>query len=212
MAAIRSLADNANVFLARGQNEGATGNLRLISDLVDRMSGITTQLKLFARKRPSVLAAVPVRQTIAESLMLLDEKVRRTGAHIIEDYGQGEIYVRADRDRLGQVFVNVLSNALDAMAGEASPMIQISALVTRQGVSISIRDNGPGFADGVLQRIFEPFFTTKLAGSGLGLGLAISERIMRDFGGVLRAENAGERGALFILQLPQADAAFSEAG
>jgi C4-dicarboxylate-specific signal transduction histidine kinase len=212
MAAIRSLADNANVFLTRGQNEGVTGNLRLISDLIDRMSGITTQLKLFARKRPSVLAAVPVRQTIAESLMLLDEKIRRTGAHIVEDYGSAEIYVRADRDRLGQVFVNVLSNALDAMAGDASPSIEIATLVTASGVSISIRDNGPGFAPDVLQRIFEPFFTTKLAGSGLGLGLAISERIMRDFGGVLRAENAAGGGALFILQLPQADAAFAEAG
>jgi two-component system C4-dicarboxylate transport sensor histidine kinase DctB len=211
MAAIRSLADNANVFLARGQNEGVTGNLRLISDLIDRMSGITTQLKLFARKRPSVLAAVPVRQTIAESLMLLDEKIRRTGAHIVEDYAAREIYVRADRDRLGQVFVNVLSNALDAMASDPSPSIEIATLVTASGVSISIRDNGPGFSPDVLQRIFEPFFTTKLAGSGLGLGLAISERIMRDFGGVLRAENAAGGGALFILQLPQADAAFAEA-
>ena len=212
MAAIRSLADNANVFLARGQNEGVTGNLRLISDLVDRMSGITTQLKLFARKRPTVLAAVPVRQTMAESLMLLDEKIRRTGAHIVEDYGPGEIYVRADRDRLGQVFVNVLSNALDAMAGDPSPSIEIVSLTTASGVNISIRDNGPGFPPEILQRIFEPFFTTKLAGSGLGLGLAISERIMRDFGGVLRAENAAGGGALFILQLPQADAAFAEAG
>ncbi|MDB5643814.1 MAG: histidine kinase [Hyphomicrobiales bacterium] len=212
MAAIRSLADNANVFLVRGQNEGVTGNLRLISDLVDRMSGITSQLKLFARKRPSVLAAVPVRQTIAESLMLLDEKIRRTGARVIEDHGASEIYVRADRDRLGQVFVNVLSNALDAMQGEASPAIEIVTLVTASGVTVSIRDNGPGFAGGVLQRIFEPFFTTKLAGSGLGLGLAISERIMRDFGGALRAENAAGGGALFTLHLPQADAAFAEAG
>jgi C4-dicarboxylate-specific signal transduction histidine kinase len=98
------------------------------------------------------------------------------------------------------------------MAGDASPSIEIATLVTASGVSISIRDNGPGFAPDVLQRIFEPFFTTKLAGSGLGLGLAISERIMRDFGGVLRAENAAGGGALFILQLPQADAAFAEAG
>jgi C4-dicarboxylate-specific signal transduction histidine kinase len=211
MAAIRSLADNANVFLARGQNEGVTGNLRLISDLIDRMSGITTQLKLFARKRPSVLSAVPVRQTMRESLMLLDEKIRRNGARIVEDHGENEIYVRADRDRLGQVFVNVLSNALDAMAGGPSPVIEIATVVTQQGVSISIQDSGPSFAGGVLQRIFEPFFTTKLAGSGLGLGLAISERIMRDFGGVLRAENASGGGALFILQLQQADAALAEA-
>jgi C4-dicarboxylate-specific signal transduction histidine kinase len=207
MAAIRSLADNANVFLARGQTDGVTGNLRRISDLIDRMSGITTQLKMFARKRPAVLAAVPLRETIAESLLLLDEKIRRTGARIVEDHPPGEIYVRADRARLGQVFVNVMSNALDAISGEASPLIEISTLVTASGVIVSIRDTGPGFASGVLQRIFEPFYTTKLAGSGLGLGLAISERIMRDFGGAMRAENAPDGGALFILHLPQADAA-----
>ena len=100
-----------------------------------------------------------------------------------------------------------MSNALDAISGEASPLIEISTLVTASGVIVSIRDTGPGFASGVLQRIFEPFYTTKLAGSGLGLGLAISERIMRDFGGAMRAENAPDGGALFILHLPQADAA-----
>ena len=211
MAAIRSLADNAQVFLVRGQNEGVTGNLRLISDLIDRMSGITTQLKMFARKRPAVLAAVPLQQTLSESLVLLDEKIRRTGARIVEAHAADEIYVRADRDRLGQVFVNVLSNALDAMADQPSPMIEIATRIHPSGVSISIRDNGPGFASGVVHRIFEPFFTTKLAGSGLGLGLAISERIMRDFGGALRAENAADGGALFILHLPQADAVLAEA-
>jgi two-component system C4-dicarboxylate transport sensor histidine kinase DctB len=211
MAAIRSLADNAQVFLVRGQNEGVTGNLRLISDLIDRMSGITTQLKMFARKRPAVLTAVPLQQTLSESLVLLDEKIRRTGARIVEAHAVDEIYVRADRDRLGQVFINVLSNALDAMADQSSPMIEIATRIQPSGVSVSIRDNGPGFASGVVHRIFEPFFTTKLAGSGLGLGLAISERIMRDFGGVLRAENAADGGALFILHLPQADAVLAEA-
>ncbi len=212
MAAIRSLADNAGVFLARGQNGGVTGNLRLISELVDRMSGITTQLKIFARKRPAVLAAVPLHATLAESLLLLDEKIRRTGAHIVHEGAGPELYVRADRDRLGQVFVNVLANALDAMAGGVSPRIEISVFQTGAGVSLHIRDTGPGFTPLVLKQIFEPFFTTKLAGAGLGLGLAISERIMRDFGGALRAENAAAGGALFILDLRAADATLAQAG
>lgn len=203
MAAIRSLADNAKVFLARGQQENVTGNLRLISDLVDRMSGITSQLKIFARRRPAVLAAVPLRQSVEESLFLLDEKVRRTGARISTEIEDG-VFVRADSDRLSQVFVNVLSNALDAMDGSPSPRIDIGAWAEEGRVRLSVRDNGPGLSAQVQKRLFEPFFTTKLAGSGLGLGLAISERILRDFGASMRAENAAGGGALFTIELTQA--------
>jgi two-component system C4-dicarboxylate transport sensor histidine kinase DctB len=176
------------------------------------MSGITTQLKVFARKRPAILAAVSSRRTIAESLLILDEQIRRTGAHIVETYPSDEIFAHADGDRLGQVFVNVLSNALDAVAGSAAPRIEIEVRQADGRIAISIRDTGPGLAPETAGRIFEPFFTTKLAGSGLGLGLAISERIMRDFGGAMRARNAEGGGALFVIELPAADAALAEAG
>ena len=212
MAAIRSLADNAKVFLDRDQREGARDNLNFISDLVDRMSGITSQLKIFARKRPSVLSAVPLRRTIAESLLILDERIRRLGAIIAQDGADDEIFVRADRDRLSQVLVNVVSNALDAMAQTPAPRIDIEIFAHAEGVSVLIRDCGPGLAPDVRARMFEPFFTTKLAGSGLGLGLAISERIMRDFGGTMQAENAEAGGALFTLHLPRAEPALAEAG
>ncbi|MBX9740930.1 MAG: sensor histidine kinase [Beijerinckiaceae bacterium] len=212
MAAIRSLSDNAAVFLARGQADGVSGNLRLISDLVDRMSGITGQLKVFARKRPSVLAAVPVRRMIAESLLLLDEKIRRTGARVLETYAEDDLFVRADGDRLVQVFVNLVSNALDAVAGSSSPKLEISAMMSEGRVVVHVRDNGPGLSSNVMAHLFEPFFTTKLAGSGLGLGLAISERILRDFEGTLRGRNAEGGGAVFIVDLPVADAALAETG
>ncbi len=212
MAAIRSLADNARVFLDRDQREGARENLNFISDLVDRMSSITSQLKIFARKRPAVLSAVPLRRTIADSLLILDERIRRLGASIVQSDAGEEIFVHADRDRLGQVLVNVLSNALDAMAKVPEPRIDIEIFALPDSVSLLIRDCGPGLAPSVQARMFEPFFTTKLAGSGLGLGLAISERIVRDFGGSMRAENADAGGALFTLHLLRADPTLAEAG
>ena len=212
MAAIRSLADNAKVFLDRDQREGARENLNFISDLVDRMSGITSQLKIFARKRPAVLSAVPLRRALADSLLILDERIRRSGASIVQNDSGDEIFVHADRDRLGQVLVNVLSNALDAMANVPEPRIDIEIFALPDSVSLLIRDCGPGLAPSVQARLFEPFFTTKLAGSGLGLGLAISERIVRDFGGSMRAENAEAGGALFTLHLLRADPALAEAG
>ena len=213
MAAIRSLSDNAAVFLARGQGDGVSGNLRLISDLVDRMSGITGQLKIFARKRPAIPAAVPLRRTMEDSLLILDEKIRRTRARVVTDYPAEELYGSADLDRLGQVFVNLLSNALDAVAGTDSPRIEIAIRRPSDGrVKIEVRDSGPGLSEAVRAHLFEPFFTTKLAGSGLGLGLAISEGILRDFGGALRGANADGGGAVFVVELAVADAALAEAG
>ncbi|MCM5557813.1 ATP-binding protein [Pleomorphomonas sp. NRK JP5] len=73
-------------------------------------------------------------------------------------------------------------------------------------VFIEVRDNGPGFGESERERLFEPFFTTKDSGGGLGLGLAISAGIARDFGGSLSATNLVEGGALFVLDLPLAAA------
>jgi C4-dicarboxylate-specific signal transduction histidine kinase len=67
-----------------------------------------------------------------------------------------------------------------------------------------VRDNGQGIPEEALPRLFEPFFTTKPVGAGLGLGLAISEGVTRDFGGVLRARNRPQGGAEFTIELPAA--------
>jgi two-component system C4-dicarboxylate transport sensor histidine kinase DctB len=120
--------------------------------------------------------------------------------------------VRADGDRLVQVVVNLVSNALDAVAGTSSPRLEVSAVASGARVVVQVRDTGPGLSDAAMAHLFEPFFTTKLAGSGLGLGLAISERILRDFDGTLRGQNAPTGGAVFIVDLPFADAALAETG
>jgi C4-dicarboxylate-specific signal transduction histidine kinase len=91
---------------------------------------------------------------------------------------------------------------MDAGQGRAAP--QISATVEGTQVCIRVRDHGPGMAPDVLARLFEPFFTTKPAGSGLGLGLAVSRMIVRGLGGELQAGNAAGGGAEFSVFLPRA--------
>ncbi|HEX8374039.1 MAG TPA: ATP-binding protein [Geminicoccaceae bacterium] len=107
-----------------------------------------------------------------------------------------------------QVLVNLLGNALDALRDREGGRIEVSAGRDGGGrVVISVRDDGPGVPPELLPRLFEPFFTTKQTGSGLGLGLTISEGIVGEFGGTLRARNrpAGEGGgAEFVVALPEA--------
>jgi two-component system C4-dicarboxylate transport sensor histidine kinase DctB len=106
-----------------------------------------------------------------------------------------------DPNRLEQVLVNLIGNALDAAEGESSPRIDIACGKAGDQVWLSVRDHGPGLSADAQTRLFEPFFTTKAAGVGLGLGLAISAGILRDLGGSLSGVNHPEGGAIFTLEL-----------
>ncbi|PWR22864.1 sensor histidine kinase [Zavarzinia aquatilis] len=104
-----------------------------------------------------------------------------------------------------QVVMNLVQNAIDAMADVAPPhRLIVAGRIEGGQVVAEIRDSGPGIPADVLPRIFDPFFTTKPVGKGTGLGLSISDRIVSDQGGSLSAANHAEGGALFTLRLPAA--------
>jgi two-component system C4-dicarboxylate transport sensor histidine kinase DctB len=117
-----------------------------------------------------------------------------------------QLMVNCDDLRLEQVLINLLGNALDAVAGLPAPHIAIDMDASDATLTITVRDNGPGIPADVLPRLFEPFFTTKEMGQGLGLGLAISSSIARDCGGSLVARNVPDGGAAFALTLRRARA------
>jgi two-component system C4-dicarboxylate transport sensor histidine kinase DctB len=100
--------------------------------------------------------------------------------------------------------VNLIVNALDALLDASAPHLEVSVRERTGRVFIAIRDNGPGIAPDLLPRIFEPFVTTKEPGAGLGLGLAISAGIIREFGGTLVAANRPQGGAEFTIELASA--------
>ena len=202
LAALRTLSANAERFLERGDNDTARGNLARIAELVDRMGRITGQLRSFARKSSGQSAPVPLRQALDNALALLDARLRRDGAEVVRSALPDEPVALCDANRLEQVLVNLIGNALDAMAGQAAPRLELSWECVGQTVRLHVRDHGPGLSDEALARLFEPFFTTKAAGDGLGLGLAISAGIVRDFGGNLQGANHPDGGAVFTLELP----------
>ncbi|KWO78347.1 ATPase [Burkholderia ubonensis] len=224
LAALRSFSDNTRVLLDRGEQAAARENLEAIAALTERMGKITNQLKLFVgRARPRNEQALVVR-ALRSVLALLGERLRgvelvltlrddavsparEAPLDLANDHP--ELVARCEDLRLEQVLINLLGNALDAVAAggaprTAAPRIDVTIEASAATLAIQVRDNGPGIAPDLLPRLFEPFFTTKEMGRGLGLGLAISSSIASDAGGSLTARNAPGGGALFVLTLRRA--------
>ena len=204
LAALRTLSGNARKFLARGDQSSVDGNLARIAELVDRMGRLTGQLKSFARKSTGRPQAVPLRRAIDNALFLLEQRLQRSGIIACLNLPQQELRAWCDANRLEQVLVNLAGNALDAMEGQPAPALEIEALRQGERILVRVRDHGPGLSDEARAHLFEPFFTTKEAGSGLGLGLAISAGIVADSGGSLSGDNHPEGGAIFTIDLPAA--------
>ncbi|WP_245636831.1 sensor histidine kinase [Azospirillum thiophilum] len=208
LAALRTLSGNTIKFLQRGKLEAAQGNLERIAQLVDGMGALTSQLKSFARKSSGAPRPVAVRRPVDTALFLLDQRLRRSGVAVQVDVPD-DVAVLCDPNRLEQVLVNLIANGLDALEGQRGGRLAVTARREEDRVRIRVADNGPGLPDDVLPRLFEPFFTTKEGAregnGGLGLGLAISAGIVRDFGGTLTGANGVDGGAVFTIDLPAAN-------
>ena len=202
LAAIRMLSENACVLIQRSQTEDASENLQTIFDLTSRMNKIIVRLKQFSRKSTSDLEPVAIDDSIDNSRQILASKIRSTSTKIHFQRAGYEMQVLADPVRLEQIFINLISNAIDAVAGAHQPSIEIVAWEDGNLIFVSVRDNGTGLSKEVIAHLFEPFFTTKEASAGLGLGLAISIGIARELGGTLEASNLDGGGAEFIISLP----------
>jgi two-component system, NtrC family, C4-dicarboxylate transport sensor histidine kinase DctB len=206
LTAIRFYADNAAAFLERKRPEDVRDNLGRISGLTERMGRIIQQLKIFARKSSGQRAPVSVTAVIDGVLALLAPRLKREGVAVATELPSQDIYCMGDLVRLEQVFVNLVSNAAQAMQDMPDPRVEIAVGQDGDKVRITVRDHGPGIASEHLAQIFDPFFTTKQSGEGLGLGLSISMHIIEELGGTLRAANCADEGAEFTVELPAAHA------
>jgi two-component system C4-dicarboxylate transport sensor histidine kinase DctB len=202
LAALRTLSGNGVRLLDRGDIDTTRGNLERIAQLADRMGRITGQLHIFARKSGGQLHAVPLCRALDNSLTLLEQRLIQANAEVRRDCPLPEPVALCDANRLEQVLINLIGNALDAMQGQSAPCIELGCENVGGKASLTVRDHGPGLSDDAIKHLFEPFFTTKEAGVGLGLGLTISADIVRAFGGTLIGANHPEGGALFTLEIP----------
>ena len=204
LAALRSLSDNALKLLDRGHLDEVRGNLGMIGGIVERMAGLTGQLKTFARRSGGGSPAARVDRCLANAVVLVDRRLREDAVTLDTGRVAAGLAVRCDPGRLEQVLVNLLGNALDALADRTEGRIEVATETLGDQVRITVADDGPGLAPEALARLFEPFFTTKEAGAGLGLGLAISDGIVREHGGSLGVRNREAGGAEFAILLPRA--------
>ena len=205
LAALRTLSGNGMRFLDRGDVDTTRTNLERIAQLVDRMGRITGQLRTFAHKSSGQLEAVPLCRAIDNALALLESRLIQANAEVRRSCPLPEPVVLCDANRLEQVLINLIGNALDAMEGQEAPCIELGCERIDRLARLTVRDHGPGLDEDAIKHLFEPFFTTKQAGVGLGLGLTISAGIIRDFGGTLAGANHPNGGAIFALEIPLCD-------
>jgi len=203
LGAIRTLSANAVEFMRRGDLATAEKNLGIVGQLAEQAGGIITPLKTFARKSPAVSAAVDIGQAVDSALFLFEQRLRKLQVSVDRQIEADAWVAWCDQNRLQQVLVNLVGNAIDAMEGLPERRLSFAVEAAGDGrLALAVSDTGSGFAPGALDHLFEPFFTTKQPGEGLGLGLAISRDILRDFGGDLLAGPAPGGGARFIVLLP----------
>ena len=146
-----------------------------------------------------------LKEVIDRLLLLLEHTARRHGVTLDVSIPGDVPPVRADRNQLQQVLINVLVNAFEAAgpSGKVQVRARRAERATGGGVEIEIRDTGPGIPASLLSRIFEPFFSTKPPGEGTGLGLAICRDILKGLGGEITVESAPGAGAAFLIWLPE---------
>lgn len=206
LAAAKTYADSATMLIDRDRISEARDNLGRISNLIDRMASISRHLRNFARKPNEKLGAIAIEDVVEETLEIVSARLGTADATLIIDLQPALPSVRGGPVRLQQVLVNILTNACDAVEGLDDRKIELSARKASGSVVIEIGDRGPGVPPAIMQRIFDPFFTTKGVGKGLGLGLSISYNIIKDFGGSLTVGQRDGGGALFRIELLEAEA------
>ncbi|MDR0212338.1 MAG: sensor histidine kinase [Pseudomonas putida] len=198
----RMQLETLRLLLDHGRYDEARQALEPLEQMLTRMAALTGHLKTFARNSPGGLRErLDLATVVDQALHLLDARIRGEGVEVAL-YLARPAWVRGDAIRLEQVLINLLRNALDAMADKRYKRLEIRIEADDGHWRLSVLDSGGGIPQADLAKVFDPFFTTKPVGEGLGLGLAISYGIVHEAGGQLQAENL-PGGARLSLTLPR---------
>src|SRR2546427_3368324 len=180
--------------------------LRQAMQQVRKATEIISHLRTFGRAAPASREPISLRQVIERALSLMQEQLRLREIGVTVDWGAEEPVVVGNPIQMEQVFINLLTNARDALADAPRRAIRISASVGSAAVAIAFADSGAGIPPGLERRIFDPFFTTKEVGKGTGLGLSITYGIIKEHGGTISVVSPPGEGATFLIRLPLAPA------
>ncbi len=196
---IGGFARQAESCTALKADEKTRRKLKIVVNEVKRLEGLLSGIHLLTRpevashKRP-----VSVDELLRETFELFDPMLQGKQIHLQTDIAPQSIPVTGDPDRLKQVFLNLLQNAVEALEGSGT--IRVTARSEDGRARIEFENDGPAIPQEMADRIFDPFFTTKA--DGTGLGLAVTKNIINDHGGEISIRSEGGRGVSFIVTLP----------
>jgi signal transduction histidine kinase len=179
--------------------------LEIVEQEVERMAGLVANLLQFSRPGKEEATSVELDEEMARTLELMHPQMRKRGIEVRREYAPGSVRIHADRQKLRQVFLNLVSNACDAMhaGGTLTLKIRHDTLDDgRPGAAIEITDTGHGIPAEMLPKVMDPFFTTKEEGKGTGLGLAICRRIVQEHHGTIRIQSEVGKGTTIHITLP----------
>ena len=203
LGALETLLSKADASVALGAMAEGRELVEESLEGVDRVSSIVRDLLGFAHQGTGRRELVKLDELLDSVLRVATPQLRHAGR--VERAYTASLTVRASRQELQQVFLNLVVNAAQAIGEDG----QIRLVLLRQGdwAVAEVHDDGPGIPGELVDRIFDPFFTTKPTGEGCGLGLAISHQIVRKHGGELLVRSRAGAGTRFSVRLPAADGA-----
>ncbi|MBN1848304.1 MAG: PAS domain S-box protein [Deltaproteobacteria bacterium] len=181
-----------------------------MSENVARATGIIKHVRDFARQSPVVVNRVNINKPIRDVFKVLGHQVKAHRVELILDLDPEIPFIMAEHNRLEQVFINLVTNAIDALdekegntaENDWKKQLKIKSFFKEGKVVVTVSDNGIGMTKEVMDKIFEPFFTSKEIGKGTGLGVSISHGIVKDYKGDIQVESKIGEGTTFTLSFP----------
>jgi len=193
-----------NLLLKLDEDDQQRRSLEIISQEVDRMANLVDNLLQFSRRSHRQVSTVYLHEEIANSVELVHYHLKSRKIQVVRELADSLFTIQADHQQLRQLFLNLLTNAGDAMpqGGTLTVRAKNSNLNESDAVQIDFADTGEGIAPENLKKIWEPFFTTKAEGKGTGLGLAICRRIVEEHGGTIEIESKAGHGTTIHMLFP----------
>jgi two-component system sensor histidine kinase/response regulator len=186
------------------QDDPRRRELEIIGQEVERMGNLVTNLLQFSRRSQKQISTVDIREEIEKTVELIHYHFRKNNIRVIREFTPEVPFIHADRQQLRQLFLNLFTNAGDAMIQGGTLTIRVMARPEAKQVYIEIADTGIGIPPEILPKVMEAFFTTKPEGKGTGLGLAICRRVAQEHQGTfdILSEGIPGKGTMVCIALP----------
>jgi two-component system NtrC family sensor kinase len=175
-------------------------SIRKIEEHVERARKVVHNMLGYARRMEPRLEDVDVNDTLRQTISILDNFARINNIDIQTELNPQLPIIAGDQAQLQQVFLNLISNAIDAIGKNGR--IGVKTIRSEGEILVSVTDNGPGIPEEMVRKVFDPFFTTKSSGKGTGLGLWISYGIMEKMGGNISVNSKVGEGTTFVVRIP----------